>query len=791
MKQCPKCSMMMVSAGAESCPKCGTQLELAKTSQRDDEYLIPVNLEFTIYVCDECGAANRYGRVECSGCGADLTNDDGKRPSRIPDPIVEARREALRGLVKMRDRMRKELDEPPVDSAISSSATSEEAYRRRYLDFSERFLEQTTNLRNLFSSIEFTEKALRTRDLHSEIELLRETYSDLLETTKGVLSLRPHPAWATFHEKTAPAMEKALRGYLALIDVLLARSIEEACDLMAEVNNRFGEAGRVVEETKVVLAGKGLRCDQTSSVPTAIASLVTEGLDLPALCDLGWQYFGALFRRDTQDIPRENGFILAIWAVIAESFDDPRLLKQRAGAVMDLCRQADKADRTSLKETANCVEEDILHASRLLVNTGLRFAATDFSRLRPEQIFDMGIHAYQRLSEGAFKNLLTILLFCEELTVSKAPDYDKISRKGFTKKVRDLKGSSSPLLAGLGDDLVMYIRHADAHCDFSVKTDKVIVHEREWPSLKMLASHQYTEDEFAELIQRLLEAVFAIFVGIRSFQIKLHEEYLSTDTEVLSDYEKSELIKYFFAAKGIIVHSIQKRDYSSGRPGVEVLARLAEGIHLTPEALLTPMKILSDSFSDADLLIVELCDANNRVMGTLTVPGSHFQKYPGAGRRGELVLLELRYRTLTQYADPRDLFCPNLSKVEVYEKHFLKPTCVYLMRILTDCLEMARIRDEPSLDSLMTLGREIKLLQRMLASNDPPRSHRHLHTTAMRAILVAHQFTRECQLSIRRKGGGETKDLETILRRAAPLSMELLQFLKQTDEQDNATITKS
>jgi hypothetical protein len=195
------------------------------------------------------------------------------------------------------------------------------------------------------------------------------------------------------------------------------------------------------------------------------------------------------------------------------------------------------------------------------------------------------------------------------------------------------------------------------------------------------------------------------------------------------------------------------------------------------------MKILSDSFPNTVRLTVELRDANNDATGTLTVPATHFQKYPGLGRAGELVLLELRYNSLTRYVDPSNLFYPELSEEEVYHRHFLKPVSVYLTHILQDCFQAARTESRPSPNLLKTLDQELKSLQRILASNKPPQRLKYYHAIAVRAISIANDFARECRLSMRRKARSKTKNLEAILQEAIPLSIELLEFLGQVEQE--------
>ncbi len=790
MLNCPDCQSIQYPEHIQNCLICGTKLTSIPHSPEDDEYKISLKINFTIITCDECGTVHSYKGRKCNSCGTPLTNDDGS-PFVLEsvDPVVKTRREALSELTEMRDNMLNELKHITPSRPI----LDEEEYRLLFTGFTEQVTDGIEAIRDLLSSISFVDSDVTTDEFRLNILQLKTDYTSLFETTKNILGLTPPSTWTTLHNALSSTVKQAFRSYLHIFDVLLTEDFNQAQELMSHINNLLDEAGHTLESlSTIVVAGKSLRYGQTLNLSEAIASQAYEDVDISSWQEKGWNYFKDLFSRDIKEMPHGAGFQLAICAIIVESFNSPSLLKERSKVISDLFRRADTTDCLSLKAITTQLEDDVLHASRLLFDIGLQFLATDFSKLHSQQKFNIAIHAYQRMSEGAFKHLLTILLFCERLNEGANPNYYEISKTGFGPKVRryrprqpkSLADSSEPLIAELADDLVMYVRHADAHCDFRSQAGKIIIYERDHRTKQVIATHQYTEDEFVELIQKLLEAVFAILIGILVFQLEFYEDYLPANEDQLFDYEKSELCKYIFATQGIIVDTIEQMTTSDRtKPHLKIQVSLKEGVALSPNILGPPYAATVTIFPETTHLITELHDGSGNLMGKLTVPASHFQKFSGSDRAKQLVVLELAYKLLTKYADPPDLFNLEMTKDEIYYWHFLKGCIIYLNHILVDCYKIVSPEVIPAVEPIKALEQELTILQNILVTNKSPSAkYQSSHTQMVQATRIGKQFVRARRLAMRSKGGKKSKDFRSILGKAESLRENLLDFVIHTEQ---------
>lgn len=784
MRKCPKCNSIQYPEHIQNCLVCGEPLLQSRHEEKDDEEVISLFIDFTIITCEECGLVYPYttNEMACSNCGEPFTNDDGTVfVSEILDPIVSQRRSLLKPLQEMRNSILTELQ----GIAPMLSELAENDYRLKFIEYSREYVDRAEDLRQLLSTTDFHSNSIISDGFSTQINILENYYKLLFEIAKGILTLSPPQTWRTLHKAFLTSTKKSFQSYLDIIDVLQVEDFAHAQDLMSKINDQLKKAGQAMEEIRgIATAGKKLRYGQASNLPEAIATLADEDTDISSWQNKGWNYFKDIFSRNISEIPQEYGFHFAMCAIVAESFNSPSLLKSRASAISNLLRQADVSSRALLQAVTSQVDADVLHASRLLFDIGLQFLVTDFSRLHPQQKFNMAIHAYQRMSEGSFKHLLNILLFSERLVEGENPNYGDISRRNFGPKVKrhnsrnpkSIADSSDPIIAKLADDLVMYVRHADAHCDFRAQEDKIIVNERDHRTKTITTIHEYSEEEFFELIQRLLEAVFAIMVGILNFQIEHYEDYLTVDSSLLFDYEKFELCKNIFAVKGIVVDSMELVPTESINPDLKIYASLSERGSLTPFIFGPPFAATVATFPDVRFLVTELHN-NNEYLGTLTVPSSHFQRYHGSQRHKQLVVLDLTYKLLTKYADPSNLFNIEMPEDELYYWYLFKGAILYLNHILVDCYKIVKTEVSPTREQVKSLDQELTTLQNILVANPPPKSYHLQYSHIMQAARIGKQFIRARQLFMRPKAKRKPKDFKAILGRAEPIRRDLLDFV--------------
>lgn len=565
MLVCPECKTVQYPEIIEICPVCGKGLipKPAKAEAPDD-LSVSVEVDFTILGCDVCGAKNTYRSITCHACKNPLTDDEGDLFIDKPvDPIVQRRRQALAPLFTMQEKM--------LNSEIQTESVEvdpeEEEYRLEFIRLSETFTQQTDKLRRCLTSIDFRGRAIDTMDFKAQIVDLQNQYNTLFQLTKQILSTSSPATWNTLHESFRECVEDVFKGYLSLLDTLYVEDLKDAGNLTRIVTSQWDNAGhKLLVLTSIVMAGKQLRYGKVESLPEAIADENNGEMSMLEWAEKGWFYFADLFVRDREELPEEHGLSLAIFATLAESFDSPYLFRSRAASILDLLRRADAMRRDSLKYVTDDLQDDFSHARALLFDIGQQIIATDFTKLQPRQEFKMALRTYHTLSEGVFKHLLTILIFCELLIEGDSPDYDEISRRSFGSRVKrhkpgkpkSLADSSDPIIAALADDLVMYIRHADAHYDFRFEQDRVIVFERHHGNRKILDTHDYTQEEFVTLANKLFEAVCAMLLGILCLQIELHEIYSLIDETSLLREEKYEFSKFLFATNGVIVEGIEQ-----------------------------------------------------------------------------------------------------------------------------------------------------------------------------------------------------------------------------------------
>lgn len=783
MKICPLCKTVRYADDEEFCLVCGTPLAPETDGHAYDAWTISLRIDFSVRICGKCGRRNPYHGEECQSCHELLPNVDGPTLGEI-DPIVLERRRALDELLQLRESM-----QLAIEGIIQSVAPSSEEEQFHSLgEFLQEFQDRTKSLREIYLSTDFSADALETNDFETHVHEIEQRYHELFDLTRSICEITPLPTLATLYSACEANTRLAFRCYLDLITVLVSENYSQAQSLVETISRDLHEAGDSLQKmTNIAMAGLRMRTGLASTPSEAIALVASEDNTLSSWQEKGWMYFADVFDRSRDQLSPEHGFQLAVWAVAAESFNDPSLFRNRVAAIAGLLRRANCANQSKLLSATSDLQNDILHASRLGFNVAQQIIATDFSRLHIPQLFDIAVHIYQRFSEGTFKNLLTVLLFAERLTEGGSPDYDEIKRRNFGPKVKRLKpsqpkslaDSSVPLIADFVDDLEMYVRHADAHCDFELKQDRILVNERDHQTKRIVAIHEYGMEEFITLIRRLMEAVSSILIGIICFQIEHHEDYLTADSDACFDYEKLEYFKYIFAAKGIVVESIDQTT-AGDREELSILitAYLATAEKLTLNSLVPPLGALAVSFPDAIWLSAEFQDCSRAHLGKLDVPVKSW-RFPGndSERGRQLRLLELSYKILTQWADPTEMFADYDTAEQTYFRYILKALTLYLMQILSECATLSVQSTPPTRGTIQALNRETMIIQKIVSAFASPGKFAPHDSRLKELAALTKDSIRELDLMSRRRSQRGKERLDGILAESARTGSDLLTFI--------------
>ena len=740
LTRCPKCGLQFRTDTIVRCVECGTELQESAATEPTDG-TVTLHLDFTVTDCEQCRTPNPYALRRCRTCGADLSVGEG--PAEAEDPCVAARSVALAGLAAEMSSLTDELRQ--LGKTRGSAVISDEhAYLQAHVQCIERVVDAGAHLRVLLEATDLSADSVSAPGFQQPLELLRRAFGDLASAVAGGLTLSAHPAWSVWHEHWTGTVLELWECYAATIGAATAPDPATAVEAMALLTARFDELVQSLRWSPVVFAGKRLRYGQATDMPALFAQMASEGMSLGVLADTGREYFRSALLRDTSELPAAHALTLGVFAILAESTTDQHRLLRQARAVAGALRRADSQHRAAMLSVVPELEVDLVRADQVLAEVS-ELAGASLMCLSPQAAGGQALHIYQRLAEGCFKSLLNILLYAVRLGKGRAPDYARISRQKFGDKVNELRQHRWHDLSDVADGLEMSLRHADAHCRYTLCGNTVHVEEVDERTGAVIGVHSYRIEELVVLIQRLFETVLSMQVGIRLFQTEQFEIYTPPRRGQEGDTTSWQTAKLLCAVYGILVQTADPGPSCARAGRLEVVASLAPGLGLTPERLLIPISSLCRAAPDAielHLLLVP-SDGGTGPSLNLSLPTTYYHRRPHSQRALELGLLELRYRTMSLYASPPQALWGDRSSAEmVYLADFLKPVAVYLLALLGDCRELADDAAAWDMTRRSQLAAEALLLQRMLASNPAPATYAAYHESAAKATRGALAFAR-------------------------------------------------
>ena len=751
MKFCAKCNISNLDEARQTCVMCGGPLDDRPPTIGSADG-VTLDMDFTVLVCDHCGAGYSYGNTVCPNCEQPTVGDDGQETAPATDPKVQRRKEALAGVITKV----KSLVERLEDASAALAEVNEEDYPSVYAETCTNLLAETNNLFAFISATRFHQGDLDQPETRDRISELVERYRSVLFVARKALEVGPPQNWKIVHDGFASRIKDATKAIAEVLDALTAPNLDEARKTMTRVQATLNEAGSAVGRlSAVATAGKAQRLDPEATLAGAIAHLAVQTPTLSELQQHGVDYFRSALKRDTDELEEGGQFMLTAMAITAESFDNPPLLLKRVEAVAQLLRDADAADHDSLKDVADRIEGELLSAFRWIHDIHSVIRATDFSKLQPRQVLHISIGAYEKFAEGPFDSLLTVLLFADRLVKNDKKDFDAIEGWKLGCKVRKENGgieaSTYPAIAGLAQDLDMVVRHADAHCDFEAHDDRIILVLRD-PTGAITERREFTQDVFADLTQRLVEAIYATSAGISVFQIENFEQFGVDIGDRVRDEEKNELWKLIFGRYCVIVDQMEIRRVNKHNRDLFIKLRFHEDVVPYLAGILVPLSDAPRLYQDARNAVVEITDAHGHVLGKLTVPIGDYRKVRGAsgGERGmALMLVTMMYRSLVERCRPADIFVPSRLRARTYWQGFLLPVVEALYLIVAeDCLEM-EVQGRPAMyRHINSTLAALRLAREVLDSVRPPAEFEKERELASNIVVNALVFLRRVKEAI-------------------------------------------
>lgn len=573
-----------------------------------------------------------------------------------------------------------------------------------------------------------------------------------------------------------------VRSAVLLLDVLVAPTPEDADREMDRVRITIDSANSALwNNGPIILAGKELRYGCNRDVPDVIAE---QAATVPTINDWlqsGLHYFHDAFVRDSTEVFNGGGLLLAGMAVLAESFDDPSKIRATSSVVAEVMRDADTTDRPLLLGAMRRINDDIIAAFRHIYNVALEVQSMDMSMLMPHQRLGPWLRVYHRLAESGFNTLLSTLLYCERIVDHSSPDYDEISKRNFGVKInknnKGIAASTYPKIVALADDLLMFLRHADAHCDFRTEEGKVIVNERR-PDKSIIKQHEFSEGEFIQATQRLLEAVLGVATGILIFEIENHETYLIDDRDTLLDCERAEVWKLFFAVQGIVAENIDHVPAKGKRHDLSITVRFAKGTTQNIGGIVTALIPVASLYPRANNMIVRLTDGRSALVGIAKVPTRLLVEYGRVENTStikRLALASMMYRILSTHSHPVGLFMETASADRLWWK--------LLMPFVMRCINKAIIEGYYKLEwrtrarmlkDINPLQKESEAVGMVLKACDVPQKFKREHSLAVEVVNGGLRFAREVRRISRKKRG--TPDMDELKQHLEPTRQAIIEI---------------
>ncbi len=244
----------------------------------------------------------------------------------------------------------------------------------------------------------------------------------------------------------------------------------------------------------------------------------------------GYRYFSDLLTVPLADLPDEMPPALYMLSLLLNELEDPVGIRRPASFFLDVLRDAHSAEPKLMLEAAVKVQKSLGEAGATLatlapqVDALLKAAGLPVDALRT---FLIGV--YGNLTEGCFKHVTNLLLFGMFVCKGSPRTWEDISDwSTFGKKYQWLKdaGNEPAWLAAL-DGVETIVRNSDSHHEYEHLDGGVRFVHRD-PRSKTVTEKVMNDEEFGELVRKIVRTVLSLSVAAQLFQCD-HIREISSD----------------------------------------------------------------------------------------------------------------------------------------------------------------------------------------------------------------------------------------------------------------------
>jgi hypothetical protein len=502
--------------GGGVCPECG------ETQVSNPETEIKIPLAFNIAVCDTCEGPVKEGR--CPSCGRELDAVE-------PNAETRARVKALRPLLSRADELVNSFDEFPDPHIAVTAVQAVSLVTDAGLFDRARGL---IRLAGRIGDFNLSDPGVIGRETRQRLEQVLDEVESVRDEARLLAAFRPHGSLEGLPRAVTALVSRGARVVRAIIDVISSETVDEcstAVDQLQEALDAGAQLNQVAELLDSVSEGElADDLDRRASIALGIDAKYTDELgfldpvrifDAPgdasqrliALARGGGHYLSHLLYTPVAELP-SGASVLAIFAVQLAILDRP----------FEPHRQAELA-RELLGAASTAASDDVRYALNLYdAKQGRVFAAGERARreLRELQLgrsddplatMESVLSAYKRISEGAYREQMRLLIAARQALVGRDPPAESL-----------LLGDIDGYLEGWPDELGSVfrkaadrdLRNAIAHEEYEVDHDSLEV---------ILPEGRLSPDELADVFRRLMGTVAALDAAIFCHRIDMRDVF--------------------------------------------------------------------------------------------------------------------------------------------------------------------------------------------------------------------------------------------------------------------------
>ncbi len=486
------------------------------------------NFKLDSIFCEGCDEELWIGAEVCPVCGTTL------QPGTESEAHLYRARVAIFGPLAERSR------EPVPTSAVP---VTDSQYLRYMLDtdlLETAPLADTTTTAN---ALKFgTPSEIRSPENRAAAERLLRNADRYRRILLDLGSLRPSGRFDEINPHLLAAFKALLRMIEEIAQTLVAWSPEEARAHGASIQTALDEVSDELESGRVKMEEAfpdGLKKDPPEE---RIASLIggtrlPGGGELQTLGDLssigfesfeqfmscgpeGYRYFSDLLSVPLAELPDEIPPALYLLSLLLKDLEDPVGIRRPASFFLDVLRDAYTTRPTLMLEAAVKVQKSLGEAGATLVTLAPQVdALLGVPNLPVDALRTFLIGVYGSLTEGCFRHVTNLLLFGMFVCKGSPRTWEDISDwSTFGDKYQWLKDAGDdPAWMSALDGVEKIVRNSDAHHEYELLDGGVRFIHRD-SRTKTITEKIVSDEEFGELVRKLVRTVLSLSVGAQLFQ---------------------------------------------------------------------------------------------------------------------------------------------------------------------------------------------------------------------------------------------------------------------------------